>query len=221
MPRGRDRSRARGAGRDLAGGRAAPLRPRRAPGAPLPPAAAEQRARRARAPGRPGPPALPPSRPGRGPGLTESWASRPPWLLRSRRRLGVQLPTLCHLPGPRSGCGRGERGCSAARGFLRLLLPRQFTQRPRAARTMKPQDKMAASRALRSSPRSDRAAQAQNRPALSTPLRPRVHLLRSRCAAGPAGGSDCAGVSAGSLGTCLKAFFFLSSSSGFRGLHSG
>ncbi|CAK7297911.1 hypothetical protein VULLAG_LOCUS6482 [Vulpes lagopus] len=51
---------------------------------------------------------------------------------------------------------------------------------------MKPQDKMAASPALRSSPRSDRAAQAQNRPALSTPLGPRVHWLRSRCAAGPA-----------------------------------
>lgn len=44
------------------------------------------------------------------PRLTESWASHPPWLLLSRRRLWVQLPTLYCLPNRLSGYGCGIMG---------------------------------------------------------------------------------------------------------------
>lgn len=59
-------------------------------------------------PGRP--PSLLPHRCSR---LTESWASRPPWLLRSRRHLRVQLPALRYLLNLRGGYGCGRAGLLA------------------------------------------------------------------------------------------------------------
>lgn len=59
-------------------------------------------------PGRP--PSLLPHRCSR---LTESWASRPPWLLRSRRHLRVQLPALRYLPNRWGGYGCGKAGLLA------------------------------------------------------------------------------------------------------------
>lgn len=157
------------------------------------------------------PPGRPPSRPThRCPRLTESWASRPPWLLQLRRRLWVQLPNLYCLPNRLSNYGSRIAGFL---GWPEVTPPPSsaaiILERPAQHEQWSPNTRWRRAGSLGAASEVTRTAQAQNNRALSTSRPPgytSIHRFTCCAAALPPDArdvSDSAGVRVNYFRTCF------------------